>query len=244
MLRIFLWILSVLFYLHQTSAFGTDSIILNLLPLQTKCFKENILPKTLVRGEVVLLQGANNLLVDFKIASSTNAILHTRHDINHDKWSFKTPKQRDKYSTSEFKFCLTGRAGYDGAAKGGKVRLTIGIGATKHMVTYEEAHGVASPGGKGGKSKLLASLARTSDVKVIEKSIERMDELVGEVIDELDVLRSHEDSLTELSASLTKHIVFFSFIACAALFAAGFTQTTFVASYIEERLKGSSHRMA
>lgn len=221
---------------QHVNAFGTDAIIFHIKPTQTKCFKESILPNTQVRGEIVVMQGTENMAIDFMVASPTNAILHTRKNVNHDKWSFKTPKLRTRQdSLSEFKFCVTGHSIRGRIpSEGGEVRLSVEIGTASRMASYEEAHHMNRP----SKDKVLSTLARASDLHVLQASIGRMEDVLSEIIDEVDLMRNREDLMAGASNSLTRLIVFYSIVACAALVAAAAAQTAFVSKIIDKRLYG------
>ena len=78
------------------SAAGADSLMFELKPLQTKCFKESVLPDVDIRGEVQILQGMKDMSVTFLIVSSQNSVLYSKEGVGHEKWSFKTPKKRKK----------------------------------------------------------------------------------------------------------------------------------------------------
>lgn len=212
----------LIFSILCSSSFAErDHVIFYLKRGATQCFTVTAPAKDQLTGEVRVTNGEGDMTIGFwVIVASTNQILLSRSNAEHEKFTVTTPEAPHGglghlSPPSEYKLCVFNREAFKPGSTSDSRKVYITFDSSSDPDALEDATETA---------KALRGVARQKDVNDMKAVISTIERTLNAVREEIDAIRDRETSLFEITARVANQIWIMGILSCAAISAAGFFQ--------------------
>lgn len=187
----------------------------------TQCFTISAPANDKLTGEVRVTNGDGEMAIGFWVlVGATNEVLHSKSEVEHEKFTVIAPRGphhgHDNVSTpSEYKLCVFHR----GSLRGGGIN-----DSRKVYVTFDASADPDAAEDFGETAKVLKGVALQNEVNEIRTVISKVERTLSGITEEIDSIRSREQSLFDISSGVAQQIWVMGAVSCLAIAAAGVFQ--------------------